>query len=251
MKVLVIDIDPQQHLTYSLGLEGYEIRKSIFHLLKGEISLEESVLSRGNLDVIISSHYLEELEMKMAYIKKDDLIKNHLKFLKAYNYVLFDCPPNLNILTVNAMIACNEVFIPIQTEFLALQGMGRLMKLVREIRKERNKRLTINGIIATRYDHRKRLSNDVVNTIIEYFGDKLFKTYIKENIDLAVAPSYKQSIFEYKPKSQGAQDYLDICNEIIAQEEFLNFEQEEKAVSRPSSFIELIKAEIRKKLKRD
>jgi len=246
-RVLLIDLDPQQHLTYSLGLEGLELKKSIYHLLKGELSFEEVVLHRGELDVIASSANLEELEMKLAYIKKDDLLKNSLKYLSGYDYLLIDCPPNLNILTINAMLTANEIFVPIQTEFLALQGMGRLLKVVRELKKNRNTLLKVSGIIATRYDERKRLNNDVIKTIVEYFDDKLFKTFIHENIDIAVAPSNKQTIFELKSRSRGAKDYLSLAEEIVLSENAENMGQKEENRSRPESFVELIKKDLKRK----
>ena len=243
-RILLIDMDPQEHLTYSLGMEGKKNR-NIFQLLTGEIRLEEVVVQRGKMDIIPASQRLEELEMKLAYIKKSDLLKNYLKFLNGYDYVLIDCPPNLNILTQNAMVAADEIYIPVQTEFLALQGMGRITNILKKIRKRNNPKLKIAGIIGTRFDSRKNLSKDVVLTIREFFGEKLFNSLVSDNIDLAVAPSYRKTIFEYKPNSKGAKDYMKICEEILKRD----LDQKEPSPTSPTkenSFINLIKKDLDK-----
>jgi chromosome partitioning protein len=130
-----------------------------------------------------------------------------------------DCPPSLGILTLNALTAAQEIFIPLQTEFLALKGMSKLIETIDTVKKRLNKDLEITGIIGTRYDARKKLNKGIIEIISERFGDKLFHTIIRENISLAEAPGYGQTIFAYAPKSYGAEDFLALAEEIVAREE--------------------------------
>jgi chromosome segregation ATPase len=130
-------------------------------------------------------------------------------------FILLDCPPSLGLLTLNALTTATEVFIPLQTEFLALQGMSKLLETVNIIQKRLNDKLEITGIIGTLYDSRKKLNKEVIDKITEHFGDKLFKSLIRDNISLAEAPSYGQDIFTYKADSKGAEDYTELCKEIL------------------------------------
>jgi len=147
---------------------------------------------------------------------REFLLKEALAGLPARDFVLLDCPPSLGLLTLNALTAAQEVFIPLQTEFLALQGMSKLIDTVNVVKRRLNPNLTISGIIGTQFDARKNLNREVVEKIREYFADKLFDTLIHDNVALAEAPSYGQTIFEYRPGCRGAQDYLALSQEAVA-----------------------------------
>ncbi|MEY4926930.1 MAG: chromosome-partitioning ATPase, partial [Bacteroidota bacterium] len=132
-----------------------------------------------------------------------------------YDYIIIDCPPSLGLLTLNALTSSNLVYIPLQTEFLALQGLTKIKQVVDKVKFRLNRELEIGGVIATMYDSRKVLNRDVVETILKYFGPKVFKTYIRENVALAEAPASRKDIFDYAKNSIGAIDYLDLCKEIL------------------------------------
>jgi len=146
---------------------------------------------------------------------REFLLREALGGLRGFDYVLIDCPPSLGLLTLNGLTTAKEVFIPLQVEFLALQGMNALLGTVGMIRNRLNGGLQVTGIIATRFDSRKNLNKEVVAKIREHFKEKLFNTFIRDNISLAEAPGFGKTIFEYKPDSHGAEDYLNLCKEII------------------------------------
>lgn len=213
-KVLLVDLDPQAHLTCGLGIQGHEIEQTVYDLLKGEGIF--IMINRGMLEVIPSSLHLSGAEMQFVGIPgREFLLKEALGSVTGFDYVFVDSPPGLGLLTLNALTAVQEVFIPLQAEFLTLQGVDKLIQTVETVRKRLNTRLEITGIIATRFDARKKLNREVVRNIRNYFGDKVFKTLIRDNIALAEAPSFGKTIFEYSPKSHGAADYLKLCKEII------------------------------------
>jgi len=132
-----------------------------------------------------------------------------------YDFVIIDCPPSLGLLTLNALTSSDYVYIPLQTEFLALQGLAKIKQVIDKVKFRLNKKLEIGGVIATMYDHRKVLNRDVVDTIKKYFGKKVFNTLIRDNVALAESPAQRQDIFDYNRKSSGAKDYLALCNEIL------------------------------------
>lgn len=132
-----------------------------------------------------------------------------------YDYIIIDCPPSLGLLTLNALTCSQTVYIPLQTEFLALQGLAKIKQVIDKVKFRLNKDIEIGGVIATMYDSRKVLSRDVVDTILKYFGEKVFNTYIRDNVSLAEAPAQRMDIFSYAPKSNGAEDYLGLCEEIL------------------------------------
>jgi chromosome partitioning protein len=132
-----------------------------------------------------------------------------------YDFILIDCPPSLGLLTLNALTSSKYVLIPLQTEFLAVQGLAKIKQVIDKVKMRLNKQLEMGGVIATMYDSRRVLNRDVVETIHKYFGEKVFKTYIRDNVALAEAPAQRKDIFDYSPKSPGASDYLDLTKEIL------------------------------------
>lgn len=215
-RVLLVDLDPQAHLTYSLGIVAHEQPRTVYQLLKGESSLAETIFERNGLKVIPSILDLSGAEMELSSVAgREFLLRESMTGLDGFDYALLDCPPSLGLLTLNALTTANEVYIPLQTEYLALSGLSKLLQTIDIVQKRLNENLEITGIIATRFDARKKLNNEVVDKIKEYFGEKVFPTLIRDNISLAEAPSFGKTIFEYKPDSYGAIDYLNLCRDIL------------------------------------
>jgi chromosome partitioning protein len=213
-KVLLVDLDPQANLTLSLGIPRQ--KSTIYENIKGEGELEPFTVKPG-MDVITSSLDLSGAEMEMINEAGREYILRELfePVMDAYDYIIIDCPPSLGLLTLNALTCSRMVFIPLQTEFLALQGLAKIKQVIDKVRFRLNKDLEIGGVLPTMYDARKVLNRDVVETILKYFGEKVFKTYIRDNVALAEAPAQRMDIFSYQPKSVGAQDYLNLCQEIL------------------------------------
>ncbi|MCX7634304.1 MAG: ParA family protein [Syntrophales bacterium] len=216
-RVIPVDLDPQAHLTYALGIPAHDLTKTIYHILKDGTPWQETTVNREGLMVVPSSLDLAGLDMELAGVPgRDFLIREMLETVNDFDYILMDCPPSLGLMTLNALTAAREIYIPLQTEFMALKGMGKLTETIETVRKRLNRHLAITGIIATRYDARKKLNRGIVDIIRERFGDRLFKTIIRENISLAEAPGYGQTIFEYAPHSYGARDFEALAREIMA-----------------------------------
>ena len=213
-RVLLIDLDPQANLTVSLGI-GRQ-KNTIYEALRGESDLVPYQY-KENMDVITSPLDLSGAEMELINEAGREYILRELfeLVIEDYDYIIIDCPPSLGLLTLNALTSSNQVLIPLQTEFLALQGVAKIKQVVDKVKFRLNKKLVIGGVIATMYDHRKVLNRDVVDTIEKYFGDKVFKTKIRDNVALAEAPAQQKDIFEYSRSSAGAKDYLELCEEIL------------------------------------
>jgi chromosome partitioning protein len=215
-KVLLIDFDPQAHLTYSLGIAAHDLTKTVYSVIKGTASPADATLEHDGISLLPANLELAAMENeKAAFPDGEFTLKNKLVDIPDKEYILIDCPPSAGFLTVNALACSREIYIPLQMEFLALKGMGRLMSRIEEVQKSLNKNLKISGIIATRFDSRKKLNNAIMDSIRARFGDKVFATAIRENIAVAEAPSFGQTIFEYAPKSHGAEDFLSLCEEIV------------------------------------
>lgn len=215
-KVLLVDLDPQANLTYSLRKSSNRLENSIYDVLKGRANPEEAIISHNGFDIIPSSIDLSGAETEFANEPaRETLLKNSLNgFSEEYDYMLIDCPPNLGLLTLNAFTAVNEIFIVLQSEYLALHGLSKLMDVIQVVKERLNPEIEITGIICTLFDGRKNLNNEVVDHIKDYFGDKVFDTLIRDNVALAEAPSHHKTIFEYAPSSHGAKDYNALAREI-------------------------------------
>ena len=213
-KVLLIDLDPQANLSQSLGIIEHE--KNIYGAIRGEYKLQPINIIKG-LDLIPSTLDLSGAEVELSgeagreYILKEliDPIK------KQYDYVIIDSPPSLGLLTINSFTSSDEVLIPLQAQYLAIQGLTKLVEVIDKIKKRLNKSLKVGGVFITQYDNRKVLNRDVVTTIKSHFKNEVFKTKIRDNVALAEAPTQGVDIFRYQPKSKGAEDYLALCREIV------------------------------------
>ncbi len=217
-KVLLIDLDPQANLTLALGMPRHP--NTIYEALRGESGLVP-YQAKENLDVVISTLDLSGAEMELINEAGREFILRELfePLRHEYDFLIIDCPPSLGLLTLNALTSSDLVFIPLQTEFLAMQGLAKIKQVIQKVKLRLNRELAIGGVIATMYDHRKVLNRDVVDTIRKYFGDMVFETLIRDNVSLAEAPAQRQDIFRYSPNSPGAEDYLALCKEILARAE--------------------------------
>ena len=213
-KVLLIDLDPQANLTQSLGLTNEAI--NIYGALRGEYKLQPIEILKG-LDVIPSTLDLSGAEVELSSEPgREYILKELIEPLRAsYDFIIIDSPPSLGLLTINSFTASDEILIPLQAQYLALQGLAKLVEVVDKIKQRLNKGLKVGGVFITQYDSRKVLNRDVVDTIQAHFKDEVFKTKIRDNIALAEAPSQGLDIFRYSSKSNGAEDYLALSKEIL------------------------------------
>lgn len=213
-KVLLIDLDPQANLSQSLGLIDQD--RNIYGAIRGEYKLEPISILKG-LDIIPSTLDLSGAEIELSgEAGREYILRELIDPLRgSYDYIIIDSPPSLGLLTINSFTASDQIFIPLQAQYLALQGLAKLTEVVEKIQKRLNKDLKLGGVIVTQYDSRKVLNRDVVETIEAHFKDEVFKTKIRDNIALAEAPTQGLDIFRYNPKSYGAEDYLSLCREIV------------------------------------
>jgi chromosome partitioning protein len=215
-KVLLVDMDPQANLTYSLKIHSSKMKQNIYHVLKGQMPVEEVIMPHTDFDILPASIELSGAEMELVNEPaREQILSNALKAVEDdYDFILLDCPPNLGLLTLNAFTAADELVIVLQSEYLALHGLSKLMDLIKIVQQRLNPDLKVEGIVCTLYDKRKNLNREVVGHIREHFGSKVFETIIRDNIALAEAPSHHKTIFEYDSQSYGAEDYLSLAKEI-------------------------------------
>jgi len=221
-KVLLIDLDPQSHTTIHLGFEPPSIKNSVYDILIKKFPLREVLLPtyEKNLSIIPASIELASAEIELVNeIGREIILRDALKKSKMdFDYILIDCPPSLGLLTLNALTTADEIFIPIQAEFFALEGLTKLMQTIEIVKKRLNPRIEISGIIITMFDARKNICRDVSDKVASYFKKKIFKTKIRENVRLAEAPGFGKTIKDFAPCSHGWEDYRKLASEIIKQE---------------------------------
>ena len=220
--VLLVDLDPQSNATRGCGVDPHSIELTVNDALLGRKLTDECIISldKLNLSLLPASPELTESEVMLLSSKlKEFSLKNILDNMRyKYDYIIIDCPPSLNILTVNALSAANGVVIPVQCEFFALQGLSELMTTIETIQSSSNENLTIKGIIRTMFDPRNNLSSDVSMQLIKFFSDKVYRTIIPRNITLAEAPSHGLPVIVYDKNSRGSLSYLSLVGEILKQE---------------------------------
>ncbi|HSP41002.1 MAG TPA: AAA family ATPase [Gillisia sp.] len=218
-KVLLIDADPQANATSGLGIDVEKVEFGTYQLLEHSVKANEAIMktSSPNLDIIPSHIDLVAIEIEL--VDKDEreyMLKQAITHLKdEYDYILIDCAPSLGLLTLNALTAADSVIIPIQCEYFALEGLGKLLNTIKSVQKIHNKNLDIEGLLLTMYDSRLRLSNQVVEEVQKHFNEMVFSTIIQRNVRLSEAPSYGESIINYDAGSKGASNYLSLAHEII------------------------------------
>ena len=218
-KVLLIDADPQANATSGLGIDVETVEYGTYQLLEHTISAREAIISTDspNLDLIPAHIDLVAIEIELVdKDKREYMMKQAISDLRdSYDYILIDCAPSLGLLTLNALTAADSVIIPIQCEYFALEGLGKLLNTIKSVQKIHNANLDIEGMLLTMYDSRLRLSNQVVEEVRKHFSDMVFDTIIQRNVRLSEAPSYGESIIKYDASSKGATNYLNLANEVV------------------------------------
>lgn len=219
-KVLLIDLDAQGNLSDSYGIDLNKLDHTIYDVFKGKKGLNNIIHEQQGVSIAPSNLELSGADIEFSSIPgREFLLKDALEEIGDYDVVLIDCPPNLGLMTLNALSAADTIYIPLQTEYYSLKGMAQLLDCIKLIKKRINSKLNFGGVICTMYDHRKNLNRDVKELIDDYFEGKVLETVIRENISLAEAPSKSMTIFDYKPVSNGAEDYLNLTKEILKREE--------------------------------
>lgn len=218
-KVLAIDMDPQGNMTSGLGVEKDDVENTVYDLIIGKAGIED-VLCREvieNLDVLPTNIDLSAAEIEMIGVEnKEYILKGEVaKIRKSYDYVIIDCPPSLNMLTINAMTTADSVLVPIQCEYYALEGLSQLIHTIELVQERLNENLKMEGVVFTMYDARTNLSLQVVENVKDNLEQTIYKTIIPRNIRLAEAPSYGMPINLYDPKSSGAESYMLLADEVI------------------------------------
>jgi len=228
-KVLIVDLDPQGNASTGLGIDRRSRRTSTYDVLIGEAPMRDSILATAvpRLYIAASTMDLSGLELEIgtardrAFRLRNALAAVNTGSADDYTYVLVDCPPSLNLLTVNAMAAANAILVPLQCEFFALEGLSQLIKTVEQVRTTLNPDLTIHGIVLTMHDARNNLSNQVAADVREFMGRKVYETMIPRNVRVSEAPSYGKPVLIYDLKCVGSEAYLRLATEVIQREKEL------------------------------
>ncbi len=215
--VLLVDLDPQANATLSLGVRPHELRASTYSVLTGASSAANVIVPVSpGLSLLPASIDLAGAEMELSgAIGREYILRNALEGIPVTEFVLVDSPPSLGLLSVNGLTYVDEVFIPVQCEFLALHGLSLLLRTVELVKRRLHPPLAVTGVIACLYDGRKALARESVRELESHFGERLYRTRIRTNVRLAEAPSHGQTIFDYAPDSYGAEDYLNLSREIL------------------------------------
>ena len=222
-RVLIVDLDPQGNASTGLGIEADEREFTTYELLLEEINLSRVIQSTEieNLSIVPATVDLSSADMELiSNEKRSFLLHDALRQAAvddfALDYILIDCPPSLNLLTVNAMVAAHSVLVPLQSEFFALEGLSQLMLTIREVRQSANPHLRIEGIVLTMFDARNNLSSQVEQDARDNLGDLVFRTRIPRNVRVSEAPSYAQPVLQYDSTSKGAQAYRELALELMS-----------------------------------
>lgn len=220
-RVLLIDLDPQGNATMGCGVDKYEVEKSVFDVLVDGMSIKEARQHSADnkCDVLPANADLTAAEVELMSIdRREQRLHTALAEVRNdYDYILIDCPPSLNILTLNAFVTADSVLVPIQCEYYALEGLSALLETIEGVRETVNPDLAIEGLLRTMYDGRNRLGVEVSGQLIQHFGDQVFRTVVPRNVRLAEAPSHGISIMQYDKTSRGALAYLALAGEILRQ----------------------------------
>ncbi len=217
-KVLIIDMDPQGNSTSGYGVEKGKVN-TIYDLLINDVNIRECIYKGvcENVDIVTSTVDLAGAEIEMLEIERHEFIlkKKLIPIENEYDYIIIDCPPSLNLLTVNALTTANSVIVPIQCEFYAMEGLTQLMHTIQLVQKKLNPSLELEGVVFTMFDARTNLSQQVVDSVKQYLKDRVYDTIIPRNVRLAEAPSHGMSILEYEPHSAGAEAYRKLADEVM------------------------------------
>lgn len=221
-RVLLIDLDPQGNATMGSGVDKGQAALTTYHVLIGEGAMQDAIVAtEGGYDLVPANGDLSGAEVELIGLdRRERRLRDALEAVRdTYQFVLIDCPPSLNLLTVNALVAAQSVMIPMQCEYYALEGLTALITTIRKIHESLNPQLQIEGLLRTMFDPRNTLANEVSAQLTQHFGDKLYRTIIPRNVRLAEAPSYGKPVISYDMQSKGAQAYLALAGEILRREE--------------------------------
>lgn len=218
-KVLLIDADPQANATSGLGLDVESVEIGTYQVLEHTASAKDTILKTDSPNVDLIPAHIDLVAIEIELVDKQEreyMLKKALVDIKdEYDYILIDCAPSLGLITLNSLVAADSVVIPIQCEYFALEGLGKLLNTIKSVQKIHNSELEIEGLLLTMFDSRLRLSNQVVDEVRKHFSSMVFETIVHRNIRLSEAPSYGESIISYDATSKGAVNYLNLANEII------------------------------------
>lgn len=259
-RVILMDLDPQAHLTTFFGLDPRGIEKSCYELLTQSMSLQQCLISvRENIELLASGIDLAAVEQELvSVIGRETILRDAIRdYNKSVDYIFIDCPPSLGLLTLNAFAAAQEGFIPLQPHFLSLQGLSQLLEMLSLVHQRINPELKVSGLLFCMYDSRTSLSTEIVGDIETFFDQQrdcdvpwkditLFKTRIRRNVKLAESPSHGKTIFEYEPNCNGSRDYMELAKEVIEMEPPSSGESKESpSYSSPPVTGEVVKVESR------
>ncbi len=218
-KVLLIDADPQANATSGLGLDVESVEIGTYQVLEHTATPKEALLTTESPNVDLIPAHIDLVAIEIELVDKSEreyMLKNSLQSVKDdYDYILIDCAPSLGLITLNSLVAADAVIIPIQCEYFALEGLGKLLNTIKSVQQIHNPELDIEGLLLTMFDARLRLSNQVVEEVRKHFSSMVFDTIVHRNIRLSEAPSYGESIISYDATSKGAVNYLNLANEIL------------------------------------
>lgn len=218
-KILLIDADPQANASSGLGIDVDSVDNGTYQLLEHTISAKDAIVKTNSPNVDIIPAHIDLVAIEIELVDKEQreyMLKKALQEIKDdYDYVLIDCAPSLGLITLNSLVAADAVIIPIQCEYFALEGLGKLLNTIKGVQKIHNKLLDIEGLLLTMYDSRLRLSNQVVDEVKKHFDYMVFETIIQRNVRLSEAPSYGESIIKYDATSRGAENYINLAHEIL------------------------------------
>ncbi len=218
-KVLLIDADPQANATSGLGIDVESVELGTYQVLEHAVSTKKTIVKTESPNVDLIPAHIDLVATEIELVDKPQreyMLRTALSEIKDdYDYILIDCAPSLGLITLNSLVAADSVVIPIQCEYFALEGLGKLLNTIKSVQKIHNTNLNIEGLLLTMYDSRLRLSNQVVEEVKKHFSSMVFKTIIHRNIRLSEAPSYGESIISYDATSKGAENYIHLANEII------------------------------------
>ena len=227
-KVLLVDLDPQGNATMASGVDKSQVERTAYELLVDELPVKDVLITEtaGGYHLIAANSDVTAAEIRLLeFFAREIRLRNALNAVRdQYDYIFIDCPPSLNLLTVNAMSAADSVLVPMQCEYFALEGLTALVDTISKLVAVVNPNLKIEGILRTMYDHRNRLSNDVSDQLKQHFGDKVYRTVIPRNVRLAEAPSFGTPAMYYDKSSVGAKAYLALAGEMLRREEQTSLE---------------------------
>jgi chromosome partitioning protein len=218
-KILLIDADPQANASSGLGIDMENVTSGTYQILEHTVHVKEAIQNTTSPNVDIIPAHIDLVAIETELVDKEDreyMLKKSISEIKnEYDYILIDCAPSLGLITLNALAAADSVIIPIQCEYFALEGLGKLLNTIKSVQKIHNPDLDIEGLLLTMFDSRLRLSNQVVEEVRKHFNEMVFNTIIQRNTRLGEAPSYGESIIAYDATSKGAENYISLANEVL------------------------------------